>query len=143
MSTPSTTSDAVEVARAYFEAQDRHDTAALIALFGQQGTFQDPTMASPISSDALVRAFVGGFAAFPDMSFEVSELFDDGAGRVAAVWRMRGTNTGPLGNQAPTGQAIDVPGMDFIVVEGGAVRSARAYFDPSAMAKQLSGETEA
>ncbi|GCE30064.1 hypothetical protein KDA_55480 [Dictyobacter alpinus] len=131
---------ASDVARAYFEAQNRHNTEWLMQLFGSSGTFQDPTMSAPISGEKLQQAFAAGFVSFPDMTFEVLDLFDDGADRVAVQWRWRATNTGPLGDAPPTGQAIDIAGMDLLVISEGTIQSARAYFDLAAMTNQLSGK---
>ncbi len=81
-----------------------------------------------------------GFVTFPDMTFEALDLFDDGASRVAIQWRWHATNTGPLGDTPPTGQKIDIPGMDLLVVAGETIRSARVYFDLVAMINQLAGK---
>ena len=132
-------SSAAEVARAYFDAQNRHDAEALMALFGEDGAFTDPNT-GPISGEELRAFFAGAFEAVPDTSCEVDELFEGEGGRVAAQWRMRATNTGPLGDQPPSGNAVDVPGADIFVMEGGGIRSARAHFDFAAMARQLGGE---
>ena len=74
------------------------------------------------------------------MTFEVLDLFDDGANRVAAQRRWRATNTGSLGNTPPTGREIDIPGMDLLIIRGETIQSARAYFDLTAMANQLAGK---
>lgn len=129
-----------EVARAYFAAQDQHDTERLMQLFGPRGTFQDPTMKAPIQGETLRQAFAAGFVSFPDMTFKVLDLFDDGVGRVAIQWRWRATNTGPLGDAPATGQKIDIPGMDLLVITGETIQSARVYFDLAAMTNQLAGK---
>ncbi len=41
---------AAEVARAYFDAQNRHDIDGLMALFGEDGAFTDPNT-GPISGE--------------------------------------------------------------------------------------------
>lgn len=130
---------AAGVARAYFDAQNRHDAEALMALFGEDGAFTDPNT-GPISGEELRAFFAGSFEAFPDISFEVDELFEGEGGRAAAQWRMRATNTeSSQGDRPPSGNAVDIPGADIFVVEGGRIRSARAHFDFAAMARQLAG----
>ena len=50
---------------------------------------------------------------------------------------MRGTNTGPLRGNLPTGISVALPGANFVVREGGRIRSVRGYFDRSDFAEQL------
>jgi steroid delta-isomerase-like uncharacterized protein len=136
----STNTQASEVVLAYFEAQNQHDTKRLMLLFGSSGTFQDPTMPAPISGETLRQIFATSFVSFPDTTFEVLDLFDDGVNRVVVQWRLRATNTGPLGDAPPTGRAIDIPGMDLFVITGETIQSVRAYFDLAAVTNQLSGK---
>ncbi|CAA9435466.1 MAG: hypothetical protein AVDCRST_MAG03-3564 [uncultured Rubrobacteraceae bacterium] len=70
---------AAEVARAYFDAQNRHDIDGLMTLFGEDGACTDPDM-GPISGEELRQFFAGSFEAFPDISFEVDEFFEGRAG---------------------------------------------------------------
>jgi hypothetical protein len=60
-----------------------------------------------------------------------------GDGVVAHQWVMRGTNTGPLRGNPPTGASVGLPGADFIAQEGGKIRSVRGSFDRSDFAEQL------
>lgn len=138
--THSANTQASEVARAYFAAQNQHDTERLMQLFGSSGTFQDPTMTAPIQGETLRQAFAAGFVSFPNMTFEIFDLFDDGANRVAVQWRWRATNTGNLGDAPPTGRSIDIPGTDILVVTGETIQSVRVYFDLAAMTNQLAGK---
>ena len=50
---------------------------------------------------------------------------------------MRGTNTGSLQGLPPTGRSVEVPGSDFIEIEGDKVRSVQGYFDSRAVPEQL------
>ena len=50
---------------------------------------------------------------------------------------MRGTNTGSLQGLPPTGRSVEVPGADFIEVEGDKIRSVQGYFDSRAVPDQL------
>lgn len=69
-----------------------------MALFGEDGAFTDPNT-GPISGEEPGEFFAGSFEAFPDISFEVDELFEGEGERAAAQWRMR------TGVPCPSGSA--------------------------------------
>jgi steroid delta-isomerase-like uncharacterized protein len=129
--------DAVAVANRYFEAWNRRDPAAILASFTEGGAYSDPAAGEGVSGEAIAEYARGLFSAFPDLSFEIISVDPAGSGRVAAQWRMQGTNTGSLAGLPPTGAAVDLPGADFIEVEGDRLRSVRGYFDQRAFAEQL------
>ena len=56
---------------------------------------------------------------------------------MAVQWLMRGTNTGLLQGNPPTGGTVALPGADFIVVERDKVRSVQGYFDQKTFVEQL------
>ena len=77
------------------------------------------------------------FAAFPDLSFEITTA-TVGVERIIVEWVMRGTNEGSLGGALPpTGQAIALPGVDVVVLDGDAIASVQGYFDQKTFLEQL------
>jgi len=120
----------------YFAAWNRRDPAAIVNTFTEGGTYADP-VSGEIAGQAIADYAAGLFAAFPDLSFEATSMGSMDGGAWAARWIMRGTNTGSLQGMPPTGKPIAVPGADFIVVEGGRVRSVQGYFDSRAVPDQL------
>ena len=50
---------------------------------------------------------------------------------------MRGTNTGPLRGQFPTGRGVALAGVDVITLADGKIGSVQGYFDRQTMAEQL------
>jgi predicted ester cyclase len=79
----------------------------------------------------------GLWDAFPDLTFEIISKAQTGPDSVAAQWLMRGTNTGSLQGLPPTDRSVEVPGSDFIEIEGDKVRSVQGYFDSRAVPEQL------
>lgn len=122
----------------YFQAWNDRDPAAVVAALVDGGTYVDPTVTgSPLSGPALASYAQGLFEGFPDLRFEVQELATLPDGVTVARWLMHGTNTGPLRGAPPSGQAVALPGVDFIATTDAGVRSVEGYFDRQAMAEQL------
>src|SRR5262245_62167862 len=78
----------------YLQAWNERDVAAIMTTLAPGGTYADPSTEGPLAGPALEQYLAGFFAAFPDVSFEVTAVYgsDD---RLAVNWLMRGTNTGP------------------------------------------------
>lgn len=126
-----------DVVRRYFEAWNAHDPGRLLALLAPGATYSDPASPGPISGDALRAHVEHLLAAFPDLRFEVGALCADGR-TVAASWTARGTNRGPFEpGIAPTGRSIELPGAEFLEVEGDRIRSVRGVYDQRTLAEQL------
>ena len=128
--------DTPTVVKKYFDAWTRRDPAAIVDTFVEGGTYTDP-VSGVIAGQAIADYAADLFAAFPDLSFEVTSPGTMDGGTWAAQWLMRGTNTGSLKGMPPTGKPVAVPGADFIVIEGGRVRSVNGYFDSRAVPDQL------
>src|SRR5258708_13924195 len=52
--------------RTYIDAFCRQDLDACLATFAPDGTYSDPATAQPLSGQAIIDHFGGGFAGFPD-----------------------------------------------------------------------------
>ncbi len=127
----------LEVAQAYFDEWNLQDPAEIAATFAPGGTYNDPTTGQPLSGQAIVEHTSGLFTAFPDLSFEIVSAGVTGDGTVGAQWLMRGTNSGSFGGGSPTGQTVELPGADFIVVDGDKIRSVQGYFGQRTLVEQL------
>jgi steroid delta-isomerase-like uncharacterized protein len=126
----------IRVAEQYFEAWNDHDPDAIIALFHENGTYTDP-VSGELAGQALGRYAGVLFEAYPDLWFDIVGTLLAAGGKVSAQWLMRGTNTGPLRGNPPSGRTIALPGADFIEVEGGKIRSVQGYFDQKTYVEQL------
>jgi steroid delta-isomerase-like uncharacterized protein len=129
--------NALAVAQRYFDAWINRDADAIIAAFAEGGTYSDPTAGQKISREATAGYARGLWEAFPDLTFEMISKAETGPETVAVQWLMRGTNTGSLQGLPPTGRSVEVPGADFIQVEGDKIRSVQGYFDSRAVPEQL------
>ena len=128
---------AIEAAHAYFDAWNARDGAAIVASFSERGSYADPATDGPITGDAIAEYAGALWAAFPDLSFEVTSAAETGGGGVAAQWTMRGTNHGSFRGLPPTGRSIDVTGADFLTTGDGKVTSVVGYFDGGSVPRQL------
>lgn len=75
-------------------------------------------------------------APFPDLRFDIEHLIAD-ENAVAVGWRMRGTNTGPLGDRPATHRSIDVRGITIYHVEDGKLAGHTQAMDRMAVMQQL------
>ena len=127
----------MDVAQGYLDAWNRHDPPAITAAFAEGGTYSDPVAGQGLSGTAIAEYAAGLFAAFPDISLEPAGAVLTSNGTISFQWLMRGTNSGPLQGNPPTGRAVSLPGADFIVVEGSKIRSVQGYFDQKTFIEQL------
>ena len=130
--------NAIEIAKRYVEAWNRHDADAIVALFVEGGTYSNPVAGQGLTGQAIADFAKGVFTTFPDVSFEIVSVGDTGGGLVAFQWLARATNTGPLADGSPpTGRSLTQPGASFIQVEGDKIRSDQVYHDQKTMDEQL------
>ena len=75
-------------------------------------------------------------AAFPDLTTTVELVLGDGD-LVAARWTMDGTNTGPWGDQPPTGRHVRFSGVNIFRLAGGRVVEVWNHRDDLGVQQQL------
>jgi steroid delta-isomerase-like uncharacterized protein len=125
-------------AESYFRAWNTHDPDGVAAALAEGGTYTDPIVTGPaLSGTRIVEHACALFTAFPDLSFEVLSAQRGADGTEMARWLMRGTNTGPLLGQFPTGRALALAGVGLISVTDGEIESVQGFFDRQTMAEQL------
>jgi steroid delta-isomerase-like uncharacterized protein len=127
----------LDVARKYFDAWNHRDPAAIASTFAEGGTYSNPATGHPLTKEALVSYAQHLLAAFPDLTFEIQSLTAIDAQQVAVQWCMRGTNTGPFAGFPPSGNAVALPGADFLVIKRNYVHAVQGYFDQKTLAEQL------
>jgi|SRR6266853_3643823 len=123
--------------RQYFEAWNSGDVHAVVDTFNAAGSYFDPTVPQGVSGSALFALVQGFLRAFPDVTFEVVQAVDNGAGVVATRWLMRGTNTGVLGDLQPTRRFVSLPGADFFQISRDRISSVHGYYDVRTLNSQL------
>ncbi|HMD56226.1 MAG TPA: MBL fold metallo-hydrolase [Solirubrobacteraceae bacterium] len=131
-------SKAESVARRYFEAIDTHELDAAIALWAVGGREIVRGQVDTQAPDG-VRAFIGDLlAAIPDLHMEIVSTTTEGD-RCAVQWRLRGTFAGPgsFGGIAPTGNPIELEGIDLLTVADGLIQRNDAFSDSMTFARQI------
>lgn len=127
----------LELANTYFEAWNRHDADAILAVFGGSGTYSDPTTNGPLAGQAIADYAKGLWKAFPDLSFEIRSAAQTADNKVVAEWTMTGTNMGEFGELPPTQRPISVLGLDVIETGLDCIQSVTGYFDSRLVPEQL------
>lgn len=131
-----------EFAKPYQEAWNSHDPEGVARCVAEDVVWEDPALPEPARGRDEVASFVAtGVSAFSDLRFaETGEpaISDD---RLVAYlpWRMLGTNDGPLDPPgfAPTGNPVDIEGIDVWQFRSGLIWRYRAVYDFSEFAQQL------
>jgi steroid delta-isomerase-like uncharacterized protein len=131
-----------DLAKKWTDAFNKHDARAVAANYAQDSVAYDPFYPEPLKGRAAIEKDAADFfRAFPDIRFEVINLFDKGD-RAAGEVKMTGTNSGPLatpmGEVPATGKRIDLRGalVGRINAENLIVEE-RRYYDTGTMMKQL------
>jgi steroid delta-isomerase-like uncharacterized protein len=115
----------LDLATGYFDAWNRREPDAIVSVFAEGGTYEDPATGRPLSGDALAGYTRGLFEAVPDLSFEIRTLAQTAEDRVAAQWLMTGRNK------------ISLPGADFISLDDAGIQTVEGYFDQQTFAEQI------
>lgn len=133
--------DARGVVGELFHAFNEHDVDRIVALHAEQAVWEDPSLPGPLIGRGAIAEHVRAiFKAFPDFRFEEGpELFEGGAGRLMARWRLGVTMSGPLERPgfAPTGRRATVPGVCVYAFEDGRIARHEQYFDTLGLLEQL------
>lgn len=131
-------SQAEEVSRRYFQAIDGHELEAAVALWAAGGR-EHVRGQVDTSAPEGVRTFIGGLlSAMPDLRIEVLSTTTEGD-RCGVQWRASGTFAGPdsFNGIAPTGDHVELEGVDLLHVRDGLIQSNDAYSDSMTFARQI------
>jgi steroid delta-isomerase-like uncharacterized protein len=127
----------VEVARHIFEdVLNQHDADALRPYWAHDlveelptGTYRGP--------DEMASYFAESFAALPDFHIEPQQIIGEDD-KVFVKWRMTGTFSGrPWQGIEPTGDRIELLGIDCFTFREGQVMRNEAVFDQMSFARQI------
>jgi steroid delta-isomerase-like uncharacterized protein len=126
------------IARRYFQAIDAHDLEAAVSLWAEGGHESVRGRADMLAPDG-VRAFIGEMlGALPDLRLHIVSTISEGE-RCAVHWRIMGTFAGPdhFAGLAPTGDRIDIEGIDVLSVRNGRIERLDGFTDTMAFARQI------
>jgi len=114
-----------------------HDMEHLLPLFTEDVTYEDVALGVVNHGAKELRAFGEGFfSGFPDVTFELTSAFANGASG-AAEWIMRGTHRGDLPGMPATNKTVQVHGASIFDFSGDKIRRCSDYWDVAALLKQL------
>lgn len=123
----------LQAALAYFDAWNRHSTAAIRATFTDNGTYQDPLTGQPQSIDRMLASFENLMVQFPTLRFELGVV--SGSDTQASVeWKLTGSGATESGQS----KTIHQSGVDVFRIQDGKIASVRGYFDLKELEAQIS-----
>lgn len=138
-----TTQDSKEVVRRSIEeAWNEEDIELVDELVAPDGVQHDPTLPDlPRGPDAMKQSIRLYHAAFPDATIEIEQMVaeDD---TVAVRWIGRGTHEGELMGVEPTGNEVEVRGIQFSRVEDGKIAESWIVYDSLGMLQQVGAVPE-
>lgn len=128
-------SNPLDVALAYFNAWNAHDSGSIANLFNDDGEYRDSNI--KILGRDIGKYVQSLWETFPDLSFEIVSKAETNNGMVAAQWIMKGTNKGSFRGLPATGKEVILAGADFIKIANGKIESVVGYYDSKAVPEQL------
>ena len=125
-------------ARAYFESIRHGDATPQQRAYADDALVNVHGVLEQAGKADLITYFEGMWQAFPDFTFELLDLVEDGD-QAAARWRITGTFAGPGAFQGftPNGARIDIQGVDLVTLRDGLIVRNEAYTDGTTIARQL------
>jgi len=126
-----------EKVRAYYEAMDKRDVNAMVALWAEDGV-EDVVPIGVIRGREELRTFLSElFAAMPDARTTITRVIA-GEQDCAVEWRLEGTFDGaPFMGLEPTGSRVELREVSVMEVKDGEIVGITAYFDGASYARQI------
>ncbi|MDT2005325.1 ester cyclase [Rhodococcus opacus] len=118
-------------------AEQPHE--AIAAHFAKDGVLHDMTSPGPATGRAAIAEALSAFTnAFSSMEFRSSVIADDGE-TATVEWTVTGIHTGDLDGIAPTGNRIEVRGVNLLKCnpDDGQLLEERSYWDSGTLLRQL------
>jgi hydroxyacylglutathione hydrolase len=126
------------VARRYFDAIDSRDLEAAVSMWAQGGR-ENVRGQVDVRAPEGVRDFIGELLdAFPDLDMKVVSTTTEGE-RCAVQWHLTGTFAGPgsVNGIAPTGDRVEMEGIDLLTVRDGLIEANDAFPDSISLPRQI------
>ena len=129
--------DIIALVHEQWDAWNAHDVDTVVR-DATEDVIQDgdPLPQTLHGRDALRQFAQMYFDAFPDLHFELGEIFVSGDAAVSP-WTATGTQRGALGNLPPTGRSATVRGCNIFRFRDGKLAHSTAYWDQATLLRQL------
>ncbi len=127
-----------KLARTYFERVGARDFAVYDELWAPDGRWSAYGLDDPAPPSAGRAFFANLFDAVPDLQIEVLDVIAE-PDRAAVQWRMTGTFGGdaPFRGIAPTGERLDLEGLDRVEVRDGLITRVYGFTDFMTFSRQV------
>jgi uncharacterized protein (TIGR02118 family) len=128
--------DARQVLLDYLDNFNRHDPAAIVAMFAEGGTYTDPALnGAKISGDELIKHLEQLFGAVPDLHLRILSAGAEGPDTAVAYWYMSGAATGP--NPPSHEGTYNMAGADILCInDHGKIVWTEALYDQKTFVEQ-------
>jgi len=117
------------VRRLFEEVFPSGDLAVVHDLVAPDIIDHDPMPGQPPGAEGIEYVISVMRTAQPDLRFTVDDLLAE-ADRVAVRWTMRGTNTGPMLSQPPSGEPVEMTAVVIFRIADGKIAERWAGFSP-------------
>ena len=97
----------------------------------------DPLEGKVLDHRAFMNRVIASRQAFPDLHFDIKQIYTTTDGRVVVSWFMQGTNDGDIPGLPATHKKINVPGMTVYYFNGYRISGHWQVFDHLVMFNQL------
>src|SRR5436190_7142778 len=122
------------LAQRFFKALNDKDTSAFDEVIAEAYVQHNPMVGQ--GREALKQFMPGYFAAFPDLRINLEDLIAHD-NKVVARWTMLGTHQGNFMGLPPTGERINITGMDIWRAANGKLAEHWDQMDFLGMMQQL------
>ena len=131
-------SDYVKLAKKVIDAYNNQDVDAFIGMYAEGADVEFPDQARP-NREEMRAEFHEIIEAIPDRHFDVTRICATDKGAMVECIT-KGTNTGSLFGNPPTGKKLAVPFVHIYDFEDGKVVRQRTYTNYQMLMQQLMGE---
>lgn len=139
MTTPTATRRASDLMRESFDAIAAKDLDRLAALWDERSTDNFIALQLEVVGETELRAFFQEmFTAVPDLRFTTEQIHDVDENTAVGQWHLAGTfSGGPFQGIEPTGERVELRGIDVMRFEDGVLRRNDVYYDGLSFARQI------
>ncbi|MFN2471126.1 MAG: ester cyclase [Gaiellaceae bacterium] len=126
----------VETVQAMYDAFNAQDWVRFGTYVHDDVEWTNIALERTSNLEQLRSGYPAFFEAFPDVHVRIVSIFGDGP-YVAVEWHARGTHTGPLLGEPPTGKVFERRGCSVAEVQNEKIVRYRDYFDRASQLRQL------